>query len=65
MNALDMMTTLVDAARQLPGNRHLDAAVTQAEKRIEVLRGRYQRRGYGAWRKSGHRSVVTLSTARQ
>ena len=50
MNALDMMTTLVDAARQLPENKHLSAAIVQAEKRIEVLRERYQRRGYGQWK---------------
>lgn len=50
MNQLDMMTTLVDAARQLPENGTLSKAITQADARIEVLRKRYQKRGYGAWK---------------
>lgn len=61
MNALDMMTTLVDAARQLPENPHLERAIAQGEKRIEVLRGRYQRRGYGAWGPRRQRKPLAIS----
>lgn len=39
-----MMTTLVDAAMQLPETRHLKVAIKTAEKRIEVLRQRRRRR---------------------
>jgi hypothetical protein len=50
MNQLDMMSTLVDAARQLPENTILERAIKQGEKRIEVLRERYRKRGYGAFK---------------
>ncbi len=44
MNLLDALTTLVDAARQLPETRHLKAALKRVEQRIEVQRDRANRR---------------------
>ena len=46
MNQLDMMTTLVDAARELPASERgrLKVAIRTADKRIEVLRARYKKR---------------------
>jgi len=43
MTQLEMLTTLVDAARQLPENRILGRALWRAERRIEVLRARRAR----------------------
>jgi len=40
MTLLEASTTLVDAARQLPENRHLKHAIFRMEKRIEILRRR-------------------------
>ena len=39
MTQLDMLTTLVDAARLVPENRHLNSAIKLAERVIERKRG--------------------------
>jgi hypothetical protein len=44
MNQLDMLTTLMDAAAQMPETRHLKAALKQAEKKLVVLRAQKIRR---------------------
>lgn len=47
MNQIDMFSTLIDAARQMPENRHLNAAIRQAEKKLQRLREKkLQRDGY-------------------
>jgi len=49
MTQLEMMTTLVDAVRQMPETTHLRRAIFRAERRIEVLsarRARMTRRMY-------------------
>jgi hypothetical protein len=38
MNQLEALTTLVDAARQMPENKHLNRAIKVVEKKIEHMR---------------------------
>jgi len=44
MTLLDATSTVIDAARQLPANKHLDAAIKRLEQRLDVLRARLARR---------------------
>jgi hypothetical protein len=43
MTQLERLTTLVDAVRALPMNRHLERSIFRAERRIEVLQSRRAR----------------------
>lgn len=44
MNTTQMLATLVDAARQMPENRHLNAAIRHAEKKMGRILEKRERR---------------------
>ena len=64
MTQLEMLTTLVDAARLLPENRLLNRALWRAERRIEVLRARRARQSRTWYRFIGKRRRVLAESFR-
>lgn len=44
MRQSEWISTLIDAARQMPENRHLNAAIRHAEKKLQRLQEKKSRR---------------------